>query len=189
VKEAKARWRHLFRCRTCGNQFHVDRLTPDPNKVKAPKCPRKKCGGKSKESFMADVGFDPSEGKAPSIGGSIIAKATDMAWEVGAANAGLTDINTQAREGENSAPKLPPNLQQMADNFWGTGKPQAKRKTMGKVDLSPIYGERAGQAAAGAVNPYPNRVGAKADEAIMPIHRAGQAGQSAVPPHITIAGD
>ena len=170
---------HMFRCRTCGNRFGVKRLTDDPTKVKTPRCPRKKCGGKSRESHVPDRGFDPAEGRAPATT-SIQAKAFDLAHQWQMEEQRTTDIRSDARPGESSAPKLEPRLQALSDGFWG-GKKQQKTRTA-RADLSPIFGERAAAAQSGSP-----MIGQHftADNApgIAPILSAKPTGSSPVPDH------
>jgi hypothetical protein len=174
-------FRHSLRCRACANRFHVDRLTADPDKVR-PKCP--KCGGKTKESFMADVGMDVSAGKAPGVVGSISAKAFDAAHEIAMADHGMTDIRSDARPGENSVPRLPQHLQNQVDGFWQGG--QKPKTRTGRVDLSPIFGERANQP--GAQQPSGTKFTADAPSSIAPILNHKPAGSSPVPAHTVVAG-
>lgn len=172
-------FRHSLRCRACANRFHVDRLTPDPDRVR-PKCP--KCGGRSKESFVDDKGMDFSMQKAPGIVGSIPARAFDASMEIAMQDHGMTDIHAEARPGESSAPKLPQHLQQKVDKFWG-GAQKPKART-GKVDLSPLYGERATQAGA----PDSARFSAGSASLIEPILKHKPTGSSPIPAHTIIAG-
>lgn len=138
--DGRPRYRHSFRCRCCGTRFHVTRLTADPNRVKIPRCPKKGCDGKVKQSYMADVGMVLGDGvKAPAVLGAPQVRAYDIALEAAAHNAGLTNLNDHPRYGESSVPRLPPNLQHKVDNFWGT----PKRTVTKRVDLSGMFGQRA----------------------------------------------
>jgi len=187
MMDDRPRYQHFFRCRTCGGRFSVLRLTDDPAKVKTPPCPKKKCGGKVRQSNMPDIGMDVAAGKAPAQVGAIPVRAHDMAMEIAMQDAGATDINDRAREGESAAPKLPHHLQQKADNFWGAGKkaqPTPGRMMNMKADLSSIFGERA------QVDPSAVRFTADKGAAIQPILQAPgkRPGDSAVP-HATIIAD
>ena len=179
MSDDRPRYAHWFRCRTCGNRFHVDRLTADSSKVKTPKCPRKSCGGKSKESHVPDIGMDVSAGRAPSTT-SIHATAFDLAYKWQMEEQRTTNILDSARPGESSAPPLEPRLQKLAEGFWGGNRQQKPRSA--RADLSPIFGERAAAAQAGAPP-----MGAKfsADNAIgvAPILTAKPTGSSPVPDH------
>jgi hypothetical protein len=176
----KALYRHFWRCRMCSNRFHTDRATEDASAMN-PRCP--KCKGKAKESFVADKGFDPGEGKAPAVvGANVQVKAYDMALDICAKDQGLTDIQTHRYEGEGTAPKLRPDLQRQVDGFWSGAQKRTKKTA---VDLSPIYGDRA--------KPPANATRFKADTGSLldPIMRGpnAQPGASAVPAHTVIAGD
>jgi hypothetical protein len=186
--DERTRWRHAFRCRTCGGRFSVLRLTPDPAKVRTPACPRKRCGGKVKASFQEDVGFDPAAGIAPPIvGANNQVRAYDTALQMVAEDHGMTDIRDNVRAGETSVPALPPHLQKMADGFWGGAMKQPPQRR-GKVDLSGIFGERAIAAQNGmpAATPFTAGQGA----AIEPIlrHPGKRPGDSPIPAHQIIAG-
>lgn len=159
MTDDRPRYRHQFRCRACGNRFHVDRLTPDPQKVKVPRCPRKACGGKAKASFMSDVGMDVGGGKAPGVVGAPSVVAYDMAMDAAAHNAGLTNLVDKPRYGESSVPRLRPDLQHKVDNFFGPADGAPKQKTIRKrADLSGIFGQRAVDAQAASPIPGMNNV-------------------------------
>lgn len=177
----RQRYRHYFRCRTCATRFHVDRLTSDQSKVKAPNCPRKSCGGKSRESHVPDAGMDVSAGKAPGVVGSIPVLAYDAAAAIAMSDHGMTDLQDHRRAGEATAPKLRPDLQQKADNFWG-GNQQKPRTRMAKVDMSPIYGERA----TGGVPPGA-KFSADSAPAVMPILTSRPEGSSPIPKYVDVA--
>lgn len=174
-------YQHNLRCRMCAHRFHVKRLTADANKVR-PNCP--KCGGRTKQSFQADVGFDPAEGKAPAQIGSIPVRAYDAAMEITMQDHGITDIQDHSRPGavyragETSAPKLRPDLQAQADNFWGG---PAKPKRMGKIDMSPLYGARAQNNGV-----TPGQFNASSGSLIEPILKHKPTGTSAVPDYTPI---
>jgi predicted nucleic acid-binding Zn ribbon protein len=156
---------HAFRCKGCGTRFEVMRLTADPARVKVPPCPRKTCRGKVKQSYMSDVGFNAADGKAPAVGGTDAVRAYDIAMDAGAANAGLTDLNDKPRYGENSAPKLPPNLAAQVQNFWG---PSQKGSGMQRRARANVGGLLRGPTPA-APAPSPT-FQFSSDSAMMPIH-------------------
>jgi hypothetical protein len=187
MTEDRPLFAHFFRCRTCGNRFSVKRLTADPSKVKTPKCPRRGCAGRVKESHMADVGMDVGAGKAPAQVGAIAVRAYDMALEVGAESAGLTDIKDHARPGESLVPALRPDLQKQADSFWGSGqKRQTQKGTIkGRVDLSGLYGSRATEAQGS--QPPGMKFEAGQGHAIAPILQAQPTGTSPVPKYRDVA--
>jgi hypothetical protein len=184
VTDDRQRYRHFFRCRACGDRFSVVRMTASGDGLN-PRCPKRACGGKAKQSFTADVGFDPAEGKAPGVvGANVLVRAYDMALEMTAQDQGLTNIQDHSRPGsvvrmgEPTAPPLPAHLQQQASNFWSG--PQKQKARTGKVDMSPIFGSRAGSV------PQPQAVippmGKQADTSLIePILRARPTGTSPVP--------
>lgn len=176
----RPRYRHFFRCKSCGNRFHVDRLTADSSKVKTPKCPRKKCGGKSKESHVPDVGFDPAEGKAPAMT-SIHAQAYDQTLKWVTEDQGVTNILDRPNAGESSAPPLEPRLQKLANGFWG-GQPREQKTRTARADLSPIYGERATAAQSNAPV-LGTRFTADNAPGVAPILTAKPTGSSPIPDH------
>lgn len=184
--DERPRFRHFFRCRTCANRFHVDRLTADPAKVKVPKCPRKGCTGKVRESHMPDVGMDVAAGKAPATT-SIQATAYDTAMKFAMEDSQSTDIldhsrpGSVIRNGEATAPPLPTHLQTNVQNFWGGQRKQGKTRTA-RADLSGVFGERAIAAQAGAPVMGQNFT-ADRGVGIAPILTAKPTGVSPVPDH------
>lgn len=187
--DERPRFRHFFRCRTCASRFHVDRLTADPTKVKVPRCPRKGCTGKAKESHMPDIGLDVSAGRAPSTP-SIQATTYDLAMRMAMEDSQSTDIQDHSRpgsvvrNGESTAPKLPAHLQPMAENFWGGQRKKQNTRTA-RADLSGIFGERATAAQAGAPVMGQNFT-ADRGVGIAPILTAKPTGVSPVPDHRVI---
>jgi hypothetical protein len=65
--------------------------------------------------------MDFAGGKAPGIvGANAMVKAIDETARITMEDHKLTDLHdTNLREGDSMAPKLPPHLQKMADGFWG----------------------------------------------------------------------
>lgn len=187
--DERPRYLHKFRCKACGNQFGVTRFTADSSKVKIPNCPRKKCGGKAKQSFMDDIGLDVSAGRAPSTP-SIQATTYDLAMRMAMEDSQSTDIQDHSRpgsvvrNGESTAPKLPPHLQPQADGFWGGQRKKQNTRTA-RADLSGIFGERATAAQAGAPVMGQNFT-ADRGVGIAPILTAKPTGTSPVPSHVTV---
>ena len=179
MSDNRPRYRHFFRCRSCSTRFHVDRLTADSTKVKTPRCPRKSCGGKARESHVPDIGFDPAEGRAPATT-SIQAQAYDLAHKWQMEEQQTTNIKDNVRPGESSAPPLPAHLQTMADGFWG-GKRKQNTRTA-RADLSPIYGARA-TAAQGGQPAIGTPFTADRGLGIAPILTAKPEGTSPIPEH------
>lgn len=187
--DERPRYLHKFRCKACGNQFGVTRFTADSSKVKIPNCPRKKCGGKAKQSFMDDVGMDVAAGKAPATT-SIMANAYDTAMRFAMEDSQSTDIQDHSRpgavvrNGESTAPKLPAHLQPMAENFWGGQRKKQNTRTA-RADLSPVFGQRAIDAQAGAPA-VGSRFSADNAVGVAPILTAKPTGTSPVPDHRVI---
>jgi len=175
---------HAFRCKKCGNRFELRRQSEAI--PQHPKCPRKACQSKRvRESHMPDRGLDVAAGKAPALVGSIPTRALDVALEIAAKDAGLTDLNTSARYGENMAPKLPPRLQKQADGFFGGARaaPTNGRRKI-QVDLRGALGGLA----QGGPQPAAGAGPAVAVDVANFLPR-GRRGASAVPTHQVIAGD
>jgi phage FluMu protein Com len=126
------RFEVTIRCTSCHHKYkrtlkasseaELDRM-PDPP------CP--KCKTAAAESKIAP--FDVAGGRAPSVGGSLVVKATDYTMNATAEDYGMTDMRDfdKVREGEMTAPKLAPALQAQADNFFGGGGNRQKRNPMG----------------------------------------------------------
>jgi hypothetical protein len=188
LTDERTRYAHWFRCRACGSRFSVLRLTPDPERVKTPACPRKRCGGRVKQSHVPDIGMDVAAGIAPAVvGANVQVRAYDTALEIVAQDHAMTDIKDRVRPGETSVPSLAPHLQKMADNFWG-GQRKQPAVRRGKVDLSPVFGQRAIDAQGGV--PAGAQFSLDRGSAIAPIlQQPGKApGDSPIPKHQIIAG-
>lgn len=186
MADDRQRYRHAWRCRSCGDRFHTVRLTADPTGM-SPRCPKRACGGKSKQSHVPDLGMDVAEGKAPGVvGANVQTRAYDSAMQMTMTDQGLTDIQDHSRPGsvyrpgEGTAPKLPTHLQQQADTFWGGANRQKTRTA--KADLSPIFGQQGPNA------PPPVAHQAPMNSIVEPILKHKPRGSSAVPDHVVIAG-
>lgn len=182
----RALYRHHLRCRACAHRFHVDRVTADPDRVR-PHCPR--CRGKTKQSYVPDIGMDVSAGRAPGVvGANVQTKAYDITMENVMREQQLGDVQDHSRPGavyragEPTAPKLPAHLQVQADNLWGSASNRSTRTA--KVDLSGVLG------ATPAINGQPpgQRYTADAPSAIAPIVKSKPPGSSPIPPHTIVAG-
>lgn len=105
------------RCQDCSHvyRFKATSDLPDAGDVPDKACP--KCHAAQKTR-----GLDIAAGKAPSIGGSNIVKAMDMAANLVMEDHGMTDLSSDGREGSVMAPRLPPGQQQRADSMFGTPK-------------------------------------------------------------------
>lgn len=103
---------YRFRCRQCALYFRVRMREDDPD----PECPNLQCG-----AVQTPIGFDPSQGKAPGIGGNLLVKAMDTTANIVMADYGMTDLHS-ARPGEAMTPKLPPDQQRRADAMFDSRK-------------------------------------------------------------------
>ena len=116
-----------IRCLTCSHRYKrtlraasaeaLDRM-PDPP---CPKC---------KTAAKAQRGMDVSAGRAPSVGGSLVVKATDYTANATMEDYGLTDLRSDVREGEMAVPKLPAAQQHKVDNFFGGPSAAQNRRRM-----------------------------------------------------------
>ena len=179
VDDDRPRYAHWFRCRTCAHRFSVVRLTADSTKVKTPKCPHKGCNGRVRESHMEDRGMDVAAGRAPATT-SVQAQAYDLAHKWSMQEQGATDIRDNARPGESSVAPLPPKLQRDVENFWG-GPRKPKTRTA-RVDLSPVFGQRAAEAQSASPMMGANFT-ADRGIGIAPILTAKPEGTSPIPEH------
>lgn len=111
------RW--VIRCGTCGTKYKSGpRKTPPKNPI----CPNLDCGQVIPEQSRLDL----SIAKAPAqIGQNPYVQAADKTADMVMSNYGMTDLqggSTGLRPGDTMAPKLPPHLQQQADNFFPTAR-------------------------------------------------------------------
>jgi hypothetical protein len=108
-----------FRCRVCAVKFKAKLYADDPD----PACPNLDCG-----VVQTPIGLDVAAGRAPSVGGSLTAKATDMAAEMVMQDHGMTDLQDAKREGDTMAPKLSIAQQRIADGMFD---PKARAAVFG----------------------------------------------------------
>lgn len=106
--------RVTLRCKSCSHVYK--RIIPDIT-APDPPCPQCKKAMKSKK-------VDWSDGRAPGIGGNnIMNKAIDETAKIVMEDGKLTDLHdTNLRQGDSMAPKLPPAQQAKVDSFWGGPK-------------------------------------------------------------------
>ena len=128
---------HLLRCRDCQTKFRLTITDPGGD---LPECPV--CHERQENVNRLDL----SKPIAPSVGGSNISRAVDMAYETAQA-AGLTDMRTGLDPGENAAPKLTAEQQKMAGAWSNSGNWQAGQRFPG---LAPGQGWMDAAAAASA---------------------------------------
>lgn len=106
-----------LRCTDCGHKFKRMVATVDADDPPCPRCAKQR----------QNIGLDVAAGVAPSIGGNLSVKAMDFTMETVAAEYGMTDLSTDAREGAAMAPKLPPAQQAAADAMFN---PTLRKKAM-----------------------------------------------------------
>lgn len=106
------RFEVTLRCETCHHKYK--RIMRDLDQADPP-CPR--CAKPARLNAQV-LKFN---GKAPSVGGSLVVKATDYTAQATMEDYGMTDLRSDVREGETAAPKLAPHMQAQADSFFGGG--------------------------------------------------------------------
>ena len=133
------RYRIKCRCLRCGGIYAktVARLTDDN-----PPCPKKKC----REAVAAEAkalmernmrAMIEAERGPAQIGNKVVVRAIDATADIVQQDYGLTNLKDNIREGESMAPRLPPKMQDAADNFF-SGKvnvPGADARRRKQMDL------------------------------------------------------
>lgn len=144
--ESVQRYEFKWRCKHCDHTWKRTIATDDPGSIDNPPCPSCKKERKRNEHFTP---FDPAGGKAPAFASNVKNKALDATAEIIMAEHQMTDIRspTDIRQGESAAPKIPPKLQQLADNMFN---PQ---KQLTSVGMGRQAGLIARSAMAGAFSP------------------------------------
>ena len=134
------KFRITLRCKTCGNKW--SRVVVDPDKADPP-CPQ--CRRRYETR-----GMDYDSNRAPAnVGNNNHIKAIDQTAEIVMRDHGMTDLRSDVREGETSAPKLAPHLQKAADSFFQ--RPASRNK------LIPNAALMARRAMAGSYSPGASR--------------------------------
>jgi hypothetical protein len=146
-------YRITLRCTDCAHQFK--RTVTDLAEADPP-CP--KCG-----VAKQNIGLDVAAGRVPAVGGNPSVKAMDFTMNSVAAEYGMTDLRTDAREGETMAPKLPAQQQRMADAMFD---PVARQKMLGTRRAKVQLGNIAANAMAGAYKQDNHR----APDAVAALH-------------------
>lgn len=122
------RYRPSYHCSVCGTAWKgksastVGVMTPNEDAeyrmamYGTPPCP--KCG-----AFTEPRGIDLALNKAPaSVGQNASIQAIDKTAEIVMQDYKMTDLRTDVRMGETAAPKIAPQLQVQADNFFVGGR-------------------------------------------------------------------
>lgn len=145
-----------FRCDRCGHEWwRVYKAVPADN----PPCPKKACVAAALEEEVErrarNLAQMFEEQKAPGhIGASETVKAVDATAEIVMRDHNLTNLNDNLRMGDTMAPKLRPDMQRHADDFFGAGQRAQAKNTVLQKKLKAM-GQRAirGHFAQTAVNP------------------------------------
>lgn len=114
-----------FRCRACGNRFKRTLRDGDPD----PNCPQ--CAKSPVTTRGIDFNAPP-----PARGGSIGTRAMDATMEMVAKDYGMTNLRDDMRVGETLAPRLRPDLQDQADNFFAKGSAMAKKNPAAAAQIA-----------------------------------------------------
>lgn len=142
----RSQYEFSWRCRDCGHKWKRKIYTDNPLLVDDPPCP--KC--KKVRQQRAGLNDIIESGKAPAYTGTNVrVQAQDAAAEIIMQDHKLTDLAgpTDTRTGESSAPKLPANLQKMADGFF------SPKKQLDSVGLGRQAGLIAQSAMSGGFSP------------------------------------
>jgi hypothetical protein len=152
-------YRISLRCTDCGHKWRRTVTDPDEPDPPCPHCAK----------ATTNIGLDVAAGKVPAIGGNIAVKAMDFTLETVSQEYGLTDLRTDAREGETMTPKLPPAQQAQADAMFN---PALRKKAMGggARAMAPKLG-------AMAANAYAGSYAAPEHDPIAALHRKHQQGE------------
>jgi predicted nucleic acid-binding Zn-ribbon protein len=115
-----SRYKITWRCTRCGKTY--TKIASSPN-AKDPLCPRRKCiearAREQSEKEAQNLRKMLEERAAPAVTGfNDGIKAIDKTADIVMEDYKMTDLNSSVRPGEIAAPKLPPKLQEMADNFF-----------------------------------------------------------------------
>ena len=114
------KYRITCRCLRCGHEYNrvVSNLMS-----KNPPCPKKACKEAAIEEEvrkrLANAQAILESGDFPGVTGNRNVKIVDGVAEQVMSDYKLTDLRDNIRPGESMAPKLPPQMQKQADNFFG----------------------------------------------------------------------
>jgi hypothetical protein len=109
-----------YQCDLCGHQYS---RTYKAIPIKDPPCPSKACVAKQQliaaQREMENLRRMVAEGVAPAqTGANTRVKAVDETAKIVMEDYKMTDLKDNIRHGENVAPKLPPQQQTLADNYF-----------------------------------------------------------------------
>lgn len=127
-----ARYRSIYRCRHCGHRWKTVTSKAPSVDDPCPPCPNLDCG-----EIQTRLGMDIASGVAPAqIGQNNSVKAIDETARIVMEDHHMTDLRSDVRETETMTPKLPPQQQQAADNFFGAPRQQQRRTIPMRSPLS-----------------------------------------------------
>lgn len=107
------RFQVTISCTACGHRYKRIMTAPDADALEA--IPDPPCPSCTKPLRQRGMKFN---GRAPSVGGSLVVRAVDHTAQIVMEDHKMTDLRSDVREGESMAPKLAPRLQAMADNMF-----------------------------------------------------------------------
>jgi predicted nucleic acid-binding Zn-ribbon protein len=141
----KTRYKITCRCLRCGHVYSktVAKLTDDD-----PPCPKKACklarAADERATMEANLRQMIEEEKAPGqIGHNVITRAVDKTAQIVMEDHHLTNLRDNVREGESVAPRLPPKMQEAADNFFNPKKQMAATVGSRRAAQMNLIGRRA----------------------------------------------
>ena len=124
------RYRPIYSCPRCGNKWRgkvvtvLDGMSAEEHAAfklemdATPQCPNLDCG-----VISVPRGIDLSLQTAPGlVGSNLQVKAIDETAKIVMQDYGMTDLRSDVRPGETTAPKIAPALQTQADNFFVGGR-------------------------------------------------------------------
>ncbi len=147
----KRRYKITCRCLRCGKEYsYVASNVVGPDRP----CPKKAC---VKAALEADFAIREAnlrkmleEQRAPGhIGENVQVKAIDATAEIVMQDHKLTNLKDNIRPGESMAPKLPPQQQKAADNFFSGGPKRMNPKQAELLKRRAVAGAFRGM----AINP------------------------------------
>lgn len=140
---APARFKVTCRCLRCEREYsYVTARITDRDRP----CPRKACKQASMDAEIEKRAINMAaiiESQRPPghIGDKVVVKAVDETARIVMEDHKMTDLKDNVRTGDSMAPKLPGQMQGMADGFFG-GEAMRKRMGLGKRQMD-VLGRRA----------------------------------------------
>lgn len=110
-----AKFKVTYGCKVCGHRWK--KMVTDLN-LPDPPCPNLACG-EAEPVTTRNIDFNSRRAPA-AVGMSNKTKAIDETARIVMNDYGMTDLRDDVREGESSAPKLPPRQQAMADGMFNS---------------------------------------------------------------------